>query len=154
MTEERLDIIEDTITLPYRWTVGPVGARFLEGLKDKKILGIRCAQCQRTLVPARAFCPRCFVDLNDWVEVSDHGTLRSFTIVNYAFAGQPTPPPYVIGIIVLDGADVGFTHFVGGLDLSDLDKAAERLKQNTAVRAVWRQERVGRITDIEHFEPA
>lgn len=154
MTEERLDIIEETISLPYRWSVGPVGARFLEGLKHKKILGTRCPQCRRTLVPARAFCPRCFVDLNDWVELPDHGTLRTYTIVNYTFAGQPMPPPYIIGIIVLDGADVGFTHFVGGLDLSDFDKAAERLGQDTAVRAVWRQERVGRITDIEYFEPA
>ena len=154
MTEERLDIIEETISLPYRWSVGPVGTRFLEGLKHKKILGTRCPQCRRTLVPARTFCPRCFVDLNDWVDLPDHGTLRSYTIVNYTFAGQPMPPPYIIGIIVLDGADVGFTHFVGGVDLSDFDKAAERLGQNTAVRAVWREQRVGRITDIEHFEPA
>lgn len=154
MTEERLDIIEDTISLPYRWSVGPVGARFLEGLKNKKILGTRCPQCNRTLVPARAFCPRCFVDLNDWVEVPDHGTVRSYTIVNYSFAGQPMPPPYIIGIIVLEDTDVGFTHFLGGVDLSNLEAAAERLNQMTAVRAVWSQQRIGRITDIEHFEPA
>lgn len=153
MAEKGVDIIEGTISLPYRWSTGPVAARFLEGLKHKKILGTRCFRCGRTLVPARSFCPRCFVDTSDWVELADRGRLRTYTIVNYTFEGQPMPPPYMIGIIELEGADVGFTHFVGGLDLSDFDKVAERLAPGTRVQAVWQQERVGRITDIEYFAP-
>jgi hypothetical protein len=154
MAEERLDIVEGTISLPYRWTTGPVAARFLAGLKEKKILATRCPQCKRVLVPARPFCPRCFVDTTDWVELSDRGKIGSYTIVNYTFEGQPLPPPYVIGIIELDGADVGFSHFVGGIDLSDFAKARQQLKKGSPVRAVWSEERTGRISDIEHFAPA
>jgi len=105
------------------------------------------------LVPARRFCPRCFVDTDQWLEVADRGHLRTYTIINYKYAGQPKPPPYVIGIIDLEGADVGFVHHVGGIDLSDLEAAAQFLRPGLPVKAVWRQQRQGRIGDIEHFVP-
>lgn len=154
MAEERLDTIVDTVALPYTWTTGPTLARFLEGLRKGKILATRCPQCRRVLVPARQFCPRCFVDSEEWLEIADRGRLRTYTIVNYTYAGQPKPPPYVIGIIDLEGADVGFVHYVAGIDLSDLEAAARRLQPGLFLKAVWRQERQGRISDIEHFVPA
>lgn len=154
MAEERLDTIAGTVALPYTWSTGPTLARFLEGLKEGKILATRCPQCRRVLVPARHFCPRCFVDTDEWLELPDRGRLRTYTIVNYAYAGQPKPPPYVIGIIDLEGADVGLVHFVGGIDLSDLDAAARRLRPGLPLKAVWQRERHGRINDIEQFVPA
>ncbi len=153
MVEERLDVIAETVALPYTWTTGPTLARFLEGLKEKRILATRCPQCRRVMVPARLFCPRCFVDTNEWLELPDRGRLRTFTIVNFTYAGQPKAPPYAIGIIELEGADVGLLHFVGDVDLSDLEAAARRLRPGLPVKAVWSQERRGRITDIEHFAP-
>lgn len=154
MTDERLDIVEGVISLPYRWSTGAVAARFLEGLREKKILATRCPECRRVLVPARPFCPRCFVDTGEWLELADRGKLRTYTVVSYSYEGQLLPPPHIIGIIELKGADVGLVHFVGGVDLSDLDKVAEQLPADVAVRAVWREDRAGRITDIEHFAPA
>ena len=154
MAEERLDIITGTVALPYSWSTGPTLARFLSGLKQRKILGTRCPRCQRVLVPARLFCPRCFVDTTEWLEIPDRGHLRTFTIVNYTYEGQPKPPPYILGIIDLEGAGVGFLHFVGGIDLTDIEAAARRLRPGLSLRAVWREERQGRITDIEHFAPA
>lgn len=153
MAEERVDVITETVALPYTWTTGPTLARFLEGLKQGKILATRCPQCRRVLVPARLFCPRCFVDTDEWLELPDRGRLRTFTIVNFRYAGQPKEPPYVTGIIDLDGADVGLLHFVGGIDLSDIEEAARRLRPGLPLKAVWRQERHGRINDIEHFAP-
>jgi uncharacterized OB-fold protein len=154
MTDERLDIVEGVISLPYRWSTGAVAARFLQALREKKILATRCPECKRVLVPARSFCPRCFVDTSEWLELPDRGKLRTYTVVSYSFEGQLLPPPHIIGIIELEGADVGLVHFVGGVDLSDLGKVAEQLPADVAVRAVWREDRAGRITDIEHFAPA
>jgi|GEM_PF-6855012 len=34
-------------------------------------------------------------------------------------------PPYVLGMVRLDGADNDFRHFIGEVDLSDLEKAAK-----------------------------
>ena len=46
----------------------------------------------------------------------------------------------------MDGADTGLVHFIGGID-------PERLKTGMKVQAVFKEERVGSILDIEHFKP-
>lgn len=153
MSEQKSDIIQGSINLSYRWVVGPVGTKFFEGFKNKRIFGTKCPKCKRVLVPARKFCPRCFVDTPEWIEVSDRGVLRSFTIVNFAYEGQPNKPPYIVGIIDLEGTDVGFTHYVGGIDLRDVEKAGKNIRIGMPVKAVWRPKREGRITDIEFFKP-
>lgn len=146
-------IVRETLSLPYAWSVGPTGTRFFEAFRNKRIMGSKCPKCRRVLVPARKFCPRCFVDLKDWVEVSDEGVLASFTLINYSFSGQPKKPPYLIGMIKLKGADVSFFHFLGGIDLSDPEKACKEVKVGMPVRAKWSGKREGKITDIEYFEP-
>ena len=92
MTAEKNAIMEGTITLPYRWALGPVYTRFFEEFKNKKIMGTKCPKCQRVLVPARKFCPRCFEDTAEWVQVSDKGTIRSWSVINFEFSGQPKKP--------------------------------------------------------------
>jgi len=147
------DKVEYDLHLHYRWAVGDVAKRFFEGLKQRKILGTKCPKCKRVLVPARTFCPRCFVKTSDWLEVGQRGNLRTFTIINFRYPNQVREPPYIVGIIELEGADTGFVHYIGGVDLTDLEKAAQQLALGVKVEAVWREARVGDILDIEHFKP-
>ncbi len=140
--------------IPYRHTAGQAASRFFRELKDnKRIMGVRCGSCQRVLVPPRTFCERCFVPIDEWVEVQDRGTLATYTIVYARFATLP-PPPYCIALIKLDGADTALMHYVGGLDLQDLETAKKALSVGMPVQAVWRDEREGKISDIQYFKPA
>ena len=147
-------VIEGVVSLPYRWALGPVNTRFFEEFKQKRIMGTCCPSCERVLVPARKFCPRCFQELSQWVQVSDTGTLETWALVNLKFSGQVIEPPYISASIRLEGADVGFIHQIGGVDVHDLEKAREQVKIGMKVRAKWREERQGNIHDIEYFEPA
>jgi len=153
MSQPEYRMLEGSISLPYRWAFGPVNTRFFEELKQKRIFGTKCPQCARVLVPARKFCPRCFVDADEWVEVKDEGTLRTWAFINYAYVAQPKEPPYITAVIDLDGADVGLSHYVGGVDFSDLAKIKAKVKIGLRVRAVWKEKREGLITDIEYFVP-
>ncbi len=146
-------ISEGSISLPYRWAMGPTITRFFEEFKNKKIMATRCSKCNRVLVPARSFCPRCYEDMTEWVQVSDTGTVRSWVLVNYDWSNRVIPIPSVVAMIALDGADVLFIHLVGGIDLSNLDKVADQVKMGMRVRAKWRDERKGNMLDIEYFEP-
>lgn len=143
------------ICLTYEWTLSPTDVRFFDELKNGRIMGTKCPECGRVLVPARKFCPRCFVDTTEWVEVSDEGIIETSTLVGekLQFEGQPMKPPYGLAIIKLDGADVGLSHFIGGIDFSDPEKAMEKMKPGMRVKAVWSEERRGRITDIQYFKP-
>jgi len=146
-------IFKDTIALPYQWALGPVNTRFFQEFRERRIFGTRCPRCERVLVPARAFCARCFVPLDEWVQVRDEGTIKTWTYVAYSYLGQPMQPPYVSALIQLDGADTAIAHVVAGFDLSNLDEVRARIKVGTRVRAVWREETEGTILDIKYFEP-
>ena len=152
--KEEFPLLKGTIELPYSWAIGPAAAKFFDEFKkNKRIMGTQCSTCNRILVPARAFCPRCFTDTEEWIQVSDEGTLRTFCITYYSFPGQPTEPPYAVGIIELDGADTGITHYIGGVDLTDVKEATKKIKVGIRVKAIWKDNREGTIHDIKYFKP-
>jgi uncharacterized protein len=154
MNEQRSRVVAGKITLPYQWAMGPTNTRFFEAFREKRIMGTRCNECGRVVVPARTFCSRCFRDMDEWVPLSDEGTLRTWVLINFAYEGQPKDPPYIIGVMELDGTHNGFPHFVGGLDHYEIDHLKKKVRIGMRVKAVWKENREGTILDIEHFAPA
>jgi uncharacterized OB-fold protein len=142
-------ILEGGIHMPYSWTVGRLGSRFLIELRDHgRIMGNRCPKCQVVWVPPRMRCPECYEEIGDqgWKEVGPQGTLRHFTVVRYEHPAQPMKPPFAYGLIDLDGAGRAITHLVSGVDLA-------QLKAGTRMQPVWRSNRQGNILDIAYFTP-
>ena len=145
--------IRNDVALPYQWALGKTWPRFFDGLKEEKIRGTKCADCGRVYVPARTFCPVCFTDMTQWVDVKPEGKIVTWTLVREKYYGQVKEPPYVVALIKLDGADCGFSHFIGGIDLSDAKQVRQKLKTGAKVKAVWRSGKNGNIADIEYFTP-
>jgi uncharacterized OB-fold protein len=151
--EEEILIMPGAWNLPFRHTAGRFASRFFRELRDnKKIFGVRCPDCGRVLLPPRPLCERCLASIDEWVEVGQQGTLEAFTICYVPFLGLP-PPPIATIMVKLDGADGCLSHVLGGVDLSDVDKAPELVKIGMRVEVVWRDERKGEISDIEYFRP-
>lgn len=124
------DFITAGVNLEFRYAAGETASRFLVALRDEgRIYGARCPRCQRVLVPARSFCPRCGVDTAVWLEVGPAGTLIA------------AAPPF--GLIRLDGADTNLVH-----RLSPGPWRAGR-----RVEAVFAGKRAGSINDIACFGP-
>jgi uncharacterized OB-fold protein len=109
-------------------------------------MGTRCPDCNRVYVPARSICKDCFGQLSQWVEVSDKGTLLTYTVCNAPNAVQPTEAPLTYGIVQLDGADTGFVHMLGEVE-------PEQLRVGMRVQAVFKEEREASILDIRYFKP-
>lgn len=140
-------IYHGQIYIPNTYSAGAVGSRFLIELRDKKrIMGTRCPTCNRVYVPARSICKDCFGQLDEWAEVSDKGTLLTYSVCHQASPVQPVEPPIIYGIVQLDGADTGFVHMLGEVD-------PEQLRIGMRVRAVFKGEREGSILDIKYFKP-
>ena len=140
-------IYHGQINIPNSYSAGAVGSRFLIDLRDKKkIMGTRCPTCNRVYVPARSICKDCFGQLDEWVEVSDKGTVLTYSIEYEPKPIQPVDPPIIYGIIQLDGADTGLVHMLGGVD-------PEQLRVGMRVQAVFSDERVASIMDIKYFKP-
>jgi uncharacterized OB-fold protein len=135
------------IYIPDTYTAGAVGSRFLIELRDnKKIMGTKCPKCDLVFVPARSVCKYCFAQLDQWVEVSDKGTLLTYTVAGQANGVQPVDPPIIYGIVQLDGASTGLVHMLSEVDF-------EKLAVGMRVKAVFKEERAGSILDIKYFAP-
>lgn len=135
------------IFIPNTYTAGAVGSHFLIELRDnKKIMGTRCPACDLVYVPARSVCKYCFAQLDQWVEVSDTGTLQTYTVAGRPNVVQPVDPPIIYGIIQLDGASTGLVHMLSEVEF-------EKLSIGMRVKAVFAEKRVGSILDIKYFKP-
>ena len=140
-------IYHGQIYIPNTFSAGAVGSRFLIELRDKKrIMGMRCPTCNRVYVPARSICKDCYGQLDEWVEISDKGTVLTYATDYETKSIQPTGTPIIYGISQLDGADTGFVHMLGEVD-------PEQLRVGMRVQAVFQKEREGSILDIKYFKP-
>lgn len=140
------------ITTPYAATIEHAATEeeswYLEGLKNGKLLGGRVATGE-VYFPPRQASPADGSRTAERVEVSDHGTVTTFCIVNVPFLGQQIKPPYVAAYVLLDGSDIPFLHLI-------LDCPAEDVRMGMRVKAVWRpQEEWGHtLRNISHFAPS
>jgi len=122
---------------------------FLEGLRDGRAVATFCTSCERTLVPPRKFCERCFRPADRWTQVEAVGLVETFSICHVSWDMRDLDPPEIPAVIRLDGAsDGGFLHKLG-------DVAPEDVQIGMAVEAVWLPpaERTGSILDIAYFRP-
>lgn len=130
---------------PYTRSTGPVIGRFLTGLRDGRIEGIR-ARDGRVLVPPTEYDPRTGEALDEWVEVGAAGVVTTWTWLDEPRSNNPLQRPFAWALITLDGADTPMLHAVDA-------GSRDAMRTGMRVRARWRAERQGHITDIECFEP-
>jgi uncharacterized OB-fold protein len=151
------DIREKKIThswwepeVQYNWSLGQAMSKFLEGLKQGKILARTCIQCARVLVPPRMFCEHCYGPTSEWVELEDTGTIETYSISYIDSDARRIDKPILIGVISIDGASPlhGIMHYFGEMSEDDIHIGMK-------VKAVWKdpEEREGAITDIKYFKP-
>ena len=133
-----------TLEYPYTRSVGPVIGRFLTGLRDGKIEGVRSTS-GKVIVPPTGYDPDTGAELDEFVEVSTSGVVTTWSWQPEPRANNPLDRPFAWALIQLDGADTGLLHAV---DASSPD----RIEVGTRVKVRWREERVGHINDIECFE--
>jgi uncharacterized OB-fold protein len=131
---------------PYTRTVGPTISRFLTGLRDGRIEGVKAAD-GRVVVPPLEFDLVTGDPLTEWVTVADTGTVTLWTWVPTPLVGQPLQTPFAFALITLDGADVPMLHAVDC-------QSPSNIATGTRVRARWAAEadRVGAMSDITCFE--
>lgn len=155
--EQELLVLKKTISVNQRFPTGPVMGKFLNGLKEKKILANKCPECGRTQIPPREVCAVCRVRCDEFVEVGPKGNVRLLDTAFYAspdpLTGETRETPYGLIYVLLDGCkgqDV-FTHFLRD-DQLDRVKMGWNERKGSIVRPVWAEKRTGKVFDIKYFE--
>jgi uncharacterized protein len=143
------EVLSSDYVLEYTYTrsVGEVIGRFLAGLREGRVYGVRTPS-GRVLVPPTEYDPntgeRCSV--RDFVEVAAVGSVKTWAWVSEPRARNPLSKPFAWALIQLDGADTALLHAV------DAGKS-ERMRTGMRVKVRWAEQRSGRIEDIACFEP-
>ena len=131
----------------YQRTKGELSPYFLALKEKKQILGAKCPQCQLVRVPLfELYCPECDFRELELIEVSDTGVMNSTPPITYfahsLFAHQV---PFGRGRVLLKGADTALPIHV----YTTRGVLTPRVfKKGTPVKVVFRQERLGKPTDI------
>ena len=140
-------VYKSKISVPYSWWAGETASKFLRSLRDdKKITGIKCSECNKVYIPPRKTCPVCFTANEEWVDLSQEGTLVSYTVARRQLAAIPGKVPVIFALIKLDGADTAMLHYLD-------DVKPEAVEIGMRVTAVFAEERKATIRDIAYFKP-
>jgi hypothetical protein len=125
--------------------LGPVIGRFMTGLTEMKLIGIKSQD--RVIVPPLEWDPETGAELaHDFVDVGPAGTVASWCWVAEPSVQHPLAHPFAFALIVLDGASTSFIHAV---DPGSMDAMSVGMR----VAPRWKAERKGHLTDIEAFVP-
>ena len=143
---------EYSLNLNYSTSLGTTYSAFMEGLKNRIFVANRCTTCRRLYAPPRPFCDICCEPTDTPSEIEPEGRIISYTVYQIKTRNLPDPP-FVQGIIKLEGAANSFLHFIGGIDFSRPEDLENKVKIGMKVRPVWSEQRVGDITDIAYFTP-
>lgn len=156
--EQELLVLKRVVSVNQRFATGPVVGKFLNGLKEKKILANKCPKCGRLQVPPREACAECRVRTgDDLVEIGPKGNVRYMDIAYFAspdpLTGATRETPYSSTFILLDGCkgNETFTHSVRRDQLNRIQMGWNE-KKGTVVRPVWAENRTGGVHDILYFE--
>jgi uncharacterized OB-fold protein len=80
----------------------PLLENFYMFCAERKLMGVKCKQCNALFCPPRNICPECYADNFEWVELKGHGTLLTYTIIHFPPSQFQALAPYAVGIIKLD----------------------------------------------------
>ncbi|WP_036527375.1 Zn-ribbon domain-containing OB-fold protein [Nocardia sp. CNY236] len=145
---EPVTMLTTPVDLSYKHTASPQETVYLRGLAEGKLVGARTDPKGKVYFPPRGANPTDGRPTDDFIELSDHGTVTTFCIVNVPFLGQRITPPYVAAYVLLDGADIPVLHLVLGCD-------ANEVRMGMRVKAVWkpREEWGYGLENVDHFRP-
>jgi uncharacterized protein len=149
-SEGNVLFVHDKLDGRYAWDTGVAIGSYLASFREGVILGSRCTQCEKIVVPPRVVCEWCFRPMEEYVPLQDTGTVNTFSLCYVTWDVQRITEPEIPAVIEIDGASPlhGILHKLGEVD-------PQKVRVGMRVKAVWLppEERQGAVTDIAYFKP-
>ncbi len=80
------------------FTTESKAAEFVANLEQGKVTGTRCRDCGATYFPPKMDCPGCLSSNVEWFEITDTGTLATYSVVTYGPSGFEDDAPYTLAV--------------------------------------------------------
>jgi len=124
--------------------VQPVVNLFYGHLKEGKIFGLRCSECERVLLPPLGLCPNCGSNDFSWIPMSGMGKLMFASVGPHRMMGiqfiQGTvrlkEGPWVSGMVLDDSFDLSKPEKILEYNEADINVVMEIVKNPEGVEAI------------------
>jgi len=136
--------VPDKMEILFKYSYGQQSRFFRELRENKAIYGARCNECGKVYCPPRSHCNDCYQP-TEWVRLEGTGVIRACTVQGYTTSAFIKKLPFICAYVQLDGTDF---LLMTNMEVEDVRKIAV----GTRVKAVFREERHGSITDF-YFKP-
>ncbi len=77
----------------------PTIEQFYRFCTERKLMAVRCVRCRHVMVPPRTICPNCRSSRVEWVQLTPHGKLVTYTVVHVSPPQFKHMAPYAVGIV-------------------------------------------------------
>lgn len=144
-----------TRTLKANWYLGSYTYKFnlsrtrvfLEGLKNHKLLGLKCRGCNTVSFPPTLICGHCLTKPDQWITLPETGSVStgSAAYVEDPSTGQKKAVPVIA--VKQDGADTCWVH-----NLPD-NYSFEDVYIGMPLKVHWAPETKGLWMDVEYYVP-
>lgn len=74
---------------------------FQNFLEKKRLMGVKCSDCNNLMLPPRIICTKCNSRELEWHEFKGDGTLETYSILHVAPTFLKDNVPYIVGIVKL-----------------------------------------------------
>ena len=139
----------DSIPLEYHYTAGVAGEEFRRELRDNgRFLAAKCSKCKNAYVPARLFCPQCFIEMKDLFPINNPGYVESFTVVDRGRDGSEAEHPTILALVRFESAKGGIIH---RLQVDPSDQVMIGMRVHPLLKE--KSSRTGALDDILAFKP-
>lgn len=122
--------IRTPASLRYRYNPGAAPTRFLNGLKNKELLGERCPVSGEVYIPPRGMSPTAGVPTTEQVVCGPRGSITTFCVVHIGFGVNAPPTPFVSALILPDHGSVSVYGTIQGI-------AHDQVRIGMRVEPVW-----------------
>lgn len=113
----------------WRFTFPTKTSKFLDELRNNRLMGARCTKCGKLYCPPTADCSKCGCNELEWVNLSGRGRLLTYTVVRIPPVSLTKEAPYAVGIVQLEEGPNVMTRIV--------DTSFEDLSVGARVQAVF-----------------
>ena len=136
--------VPDKMEVFYKYSFGQQSRFFRELRENKKIYGAKCPQCGKVYCPPRSHCSLCYQP-TEWILLEGTGVITACTIQYFTTSAFIRKLPFICAYVRLDGTDF---IMMTNMEVEDVS----RIKVGTRVKAHFREERHGAVTDV-YFRP-
>ncbi|MEM4281392.1 MAG: zinc ribbon domain-containing protein [Candidatus Caldarchaeum sp.] len=129
----------------YEYPAGVALSKFLNGLRQGKLIASRCGECKKSIIPPRAYCTSCLKPVVEYYEVEPVGEVVTYTISHVTLSDGSTVQPTTWVYVKFRDVQGGLMH-----RLDPVVKPSAGLRVNP----VFNEQRIGSILDIKWFTAA